>query len=222
MKDKNLEATYAILKKADAMHPSVTGTLERLVHDWTQAKTTHLPKLLEGVDFAVAKHHGQVRNHAESVPYVVHPLRVALLLWEEAGIHDEDLLLAALLHDTLEDTATTPEEIGAKFGPRVQKLVQELTEKPNATGEDEVKSAKAMSKEAKTIKLGDRTHNLRDLIDHPPKVWHTDKVHRFLDRSADLLIALQGVNPVLEKAYREAMRKVTEFDPTSSSNPIPL
>ena len=86
----------------------------------------HTPQIKKAIQFAARKHHGQMRAETEPLPYVTHLFSVALLV-AESGAGD-DVIAAALLHDTLEDTETTPEELSAAFGPRVLELVESVSE----------------------------------------------------------------------------------------------
>ncbi|MBS0605114.1 MAG: bifunctional (p)ppGpp synthetase/guanosine-3',5'-bis(diphosphate) 3'-pyrophosphohydrolase [Verrucomicrobia bacterium] len=188
-------------------NPIVLGDFDRLIqHLRAEFQMTrgsfNLPMLLATIDFAALRHVKQVRNHADWVPYIVHPFRVAILLWEDGEVRDEDTIMAALLHDILEDTQTVPEELGSLFGKKVLFIVEQLTESLEISLLDQ---AKAMSTEAKLVKLADRTHNLRDLLDHPPKVWKPDKVEKFIQKSRDLLEVLKEAHPALEKAYLDAI-----------------
>ncbi len=185
-------------------NPIVLGDFEHLIQVWKQEnpRNVNFRKIMAALDFAAVKHVAQVRNHADWVPYIVHPLRVVLLLWEEAGFRKTDLLAAAFLHEILDDTKTVPAEIAAAFGCEVLELVEQLTLRPELGLSDQ---AEKMSREAKAIKLADRTHNLRDLLDHPPKVWQSGKVAAFIQKSQELLHALEGVNLKLESAYMAAL-----------------
>ena len=186
-------------------HPIVLGDFDRLVaHLHEEWGKLDVPFLLCVIEFAALKHAGQMRNHADWVPYFIHPLRVALVLWEEGGVRETCILAAALLHDTLEDTQTSPDEIEHLCGGSILSYVQELTERPGYKG--------VHSHEAKTIRLADRTHNLQDLLDHPPQIWKSEKVEVFLQKSKDLLAALQGTHSQLEEVYANAMQKLARFN----------
>ena len=160
---------------------------------------------MAALDFVAINHASQMLPQADWVPYIVHPLRVALLLWEEAGFRKADVLAAAFLHDTLEDTKATAEEIDVTFGCEVLEIVEELTCRPE---QNLVVQIEKMSREAKAIKLADRTQNLRDLLDHPPKIWVCDEVSLFIEKSQNLLRALEGVNVKLERAYIAALENL--------------
>ncbi|XP_021442396.1 guanosine-3',5'-bis(diphosphate) 3'-pyrophosphohydrolase MESH1 isoform X2 [Oncorhynchus mykiss] len=84
--------------------------------------------LLETVNFAAEKHRNQRRKDAEQTPYITHPIGVARILSHEGGITDIEVLQAALLHDTVEDTDTSIGELQIVFGQTVARLVQEVTD----------------------------------------------------------------------------------------------
>lgn len=86
----------------------------------------HTPQIKKAIQFAARKHHGQFRIETEPLPYVTHLFSVALLVAED-GAHD-DVVTAALLHDTVEDTGTTKEEIALAFNTRVAELVDAVSE----------------------------------------------------------------------------------------------
>lgn len=86
----------------------------------------HTPQIKKAIQFAARKHHGQMRKETEPLPYITHLFSVALLVAED-GAHD-DVVTAALLHDTLEDTDTKREEIVATFNEHVASLVESVSE----------------------------------------------------------------------------------------------
>jgi guanosine-3',5'-bis(diphosphate) 3'-pyrophosphohydrolase len=157
--------------------------------------------IIQATLFAAEAHFGQTRNQDPQIPYIVHPLRVSYLLWKEASIENSDILVAALLHDIF-----SKNKISDNFGSQVVHLVEELTDKEKPTPLEEAHKASLMSKDAKTIKLADRTHNLRDLIDHPPQIWNFYKIKKFLSRSELLFEKLKGTHLTLETAYLDAIK----------------
>uniref|UniRef100_A0A670YQC1 Guanosine-3',5'-bis(diphosphate) 3'-pyrophosphohydrolase MESH1 n=1 Tax=Pseudonaja textilis TaxID=8673 RepID=A0A670YQC1_PSETE len=124
-------------------------------------------RLLDAVDFAARKHSGQRRKDPERTPYINHPIGVAQILAQEAGVADVAVLQAALLHDTVEDTDTTFAEIEQRFGPEVRRLVEELTDNkalPQAERKRlQVERAAGLSAGARLVALADKLYNLRDL-----------------------------------------------------------
>ena len=86
----------------------------------------HTPQIKKAIQFAARKHHGHMRAETEPLPYITHLFSVALLVAEDGA--DDDVVTAALLHDTIEDTDTTREEIVEAFSERVASLVEAVTE----------------------------------------------------------------------------------------------
>lgn len=131
----------------------------------TYDKNINTERIEKAYKFAKKAHKGQVRK-LEKLPYISHPDRVAQKVYEST--HDEDMIIAALLHDTLEDTSTRASEIKRRFGPKVASLVLELTTNQKSLeklGKTLYLTQKLnmMSEKALTIKLYDRLDNLRDL-----------------------------------------------------------
>src|ERR1044071_10441566 len=131
-----------------------------------------LSKLLQAASFAAKKHRYQKRKGDDAEPYVNHPLEVANLLANVGKVEDYDILIAAVLHDTVEDTATTREELTELFGEKVCRYVLEVTDdrtlpKP-ARKQLQIEHAPHLSVGAKTIKLGDKISNITDILNNPP------------------------------------------------------
>jgi guanosine-3',5'-bis(diphosphate) 3'-pyrophosphohydrolase len=122
--------------------------------------------------FAAHKHRDQRRKGAEASPYINHPIAVTNVLTNEAGITDSTVLVAALLHDTIEDTDTTVEELQAQFGPEVASIVVEVTDDKSLPKQDrkrlQIEHAATLSDQAKLVKLADKICNLRDIGQSPP------------------------------------------------------
>lgn len=118
-----------------------------------------LPLLLKAVIFSATKHEGQFRKDTDSTPYFIHPLSIARSLWEEGQVRDESVLVAALLHDTLEDTDTTADENASEFGSTVSNTVTELTNDPSLSVEQnqqrQIDHAAALSLNAQVVKLAE-------------------------------------------------------------------
>ena len=114
----------------------------------------------------------QRRKDAEASPYINHPIELVNLLANEAGIDDERVLIAAILHDTVEDTETTAQELVKRFGQEVADIVMEVTGVKSLAKDErkrlQVIRARSISRRAKLVKLADKTCNLRDISDHPP------------------------------------------------------
>src|SRR5205085_5102772 len=134
-----------------------------------------ISSLLKSARFAAEKHQHQRRKGASALPYINHPIQVAELLWDVGQVRDSNVLLAAVLHDTIEDTATTPDEIEKLFGKEVLALVQEVTDDKRLKDAErkrlQMEHAPHLSPGAKQIKLADKISNLQDLTQDPPKDW---------------------------------------------------
>lgn len=161
--------------------------------------------LLEAIRFAAEKHRDQRRKDSQQSPYINHPIEVTQLLWEVGGVRDIKVLLAAVLHDTVEDTGTSPEEIGNRFGKDVLSFVMEVTDdKSLPKGERkrlQIETAPHKSYGAKLIKLADKSCNVRNLVTMPPKNWSLKRRQEYLLWTEKVVAGLRGTNPALEEYY---------------------
>jgi len=167
--------------------------------------------MLRVLAFAAHKHRKQRRKGSDASPYINHPIAVANLLVNEGGVHDTTLICAALLHDTIEDTKTTADEIETEFGAEIARIVQELTDDkslPPATRKRlQVEHAPSLSAGAKLVKLADKTCNLRDLAEHPPTEWPLERRQGYYDWAKEVVQGLRGASPALEAAFDAAWSK---------------
>lgn len=168
-------------------------------------KGTDLFKLAMAADFAAKKHINQRRKVGDH-PYVNHPIGVAALTLGLAGCNDVEVAQAALLHDTLEDTNTTYDELVQHFGKRVADIVLEVTD-DETLGRGDRKRAQitkiaAASAEAKIVKLCDRLYNLRDLVSAPPPGYTRQRIQGYCVLSKMLVEAAKGACPPVEEALR--------------------
>ncbi|KAK2854277.1 hypothetical protein Q5P01_006938 [Channa striata] len=163
--------------------------------------------LLETVNFAADKHRNQRRKDPDGTPYINHPIGVARILANEGGITDINVLQAALLHDTVEDTDTSPAELEAKFGPTVARIVQEVTDDKSLSKQErkrqQVEHAPHCSREAKLVKLADKLYNLRDLNRCTPVGWTPQRVQEYFVWACEVVKGLKGTNPTLEEKLGE-------------------
>jgi guanosine-3',5'-bis(diphosphate) 3'-pyrophosphohydrolase len=167
-----------------------------------------LALLLKALSFAAHKHRDQRRKDAGASPYINHPIALADVLVNEGGETDIEVLCAALLHDTVEDTATTHEELVDAFGSRIARIVAEVTDdKALAKAERkrmQVEHAASISREAKLVKLADKICNLRDVLEHPPASWDLARRREYFDWAKNVVDRLRGVHPRLEAAFDAA------------------
>ena len=166
------------------------------------------PKFLAALSFAAYKHRNQCRKDKAKTPYINHPITVANILLNEAGVTDEIVLIAALLHDTVEDTETSFEEIEEQFGAAVRSVVAEVTDDkalPKAERKQaQIDHAGGMSDRAKLVKLADKTANLRDIVISTPDGWTTERIDEYLDWGKAVIDQLRGRHEKLESLFDDA------------------
>jgi guanosine-3',5'-bis(diphosphate) 3'-pyrophosphohydrolase len=167
-----------------------------------------LALLLKALAFAAHKHRDQRRKDAQASPYINHPIALADVLVNEGGVTDVEVLCAALLHDTVEDTATTHEELVDAFGSRIARIVAEVTDDKSLSKAErkrlQVEHAVRLSPEAKRVKLADKICNLRDVASHPPAHWDLPRRREYFDWAKSVVDRLRGVDPRLEEAFDHA------------------
>ncbi len=161
--------------------------------------------VLRAAQFASDRHRDQHRKDTALSPYINHPIDVAHMLCETADIQDPDILAAALLHDTLEDTETAAGELESKFGQRVLGIVQELTDDKKLPKDErkrlQIEHAGELSKDAVLIKLADKISNVRDIICAPPSDWGPDRRRGYLDWAEKVVDNCQHVNGALKEKF---------------------
>ena len=172
---------------------------------------SELALLLKALSFAAHKHRDQRRKDAEASPYINHPIALADVLVNEGGVTDAEVLSAALLHDTVEDTATTPQELEKAFGQRIARIVAEVTGDkalPKAERKRlQIEHAASISREAKLVKLADKICNLRDVAARPPAQWDLTRRREYFEWAKSVVDRLRGVHPGLEAAFDAAYEK---------------
>ena len=169
-----------------------------------------MSSILAAVHLSADKHRSQRRKDAQATPYINHPIEVADLLWRIGNVRDIAVIVAALLHDIIEDTKTTPDEIESRLGKRVSSLVLEVTDDKRLPKSDrkrlQIEHAPHLTDGAKQIKLADKICNVRDVADSPPKDWDVQRRRDYLNWAEKVVEGLRGSNPPLEAFYDEVLR----------------
>lgn len=169
----------------------------------------NLPKLLEATTFSAKKHRFQRRKGINAEPYINHPLEVANLIANVGKIEDYDILMAAILHDTVEDTETTAEELTELFGENVCKMVLEVTDDKSLPKHErkllQIEHAPHLSEGAKLVKLADKISNVRDVMTNPPD-WTEERKAEYVVWAKKVVAGLRGVNKNLEDYFDELTR----------------
>jgi GTP diphosphokinase / guanosine-3',5'-bis(diphosphate) 3'-diphosphatase len=165
--------------------------------------------LLKALRYSAEKHSEQRRRDAKASPYINHPIQVTETLWSVGGVRDEALLVAAILHDTIEDTDATPAEIEREFGADVLGLVLEVTDDKSLPKEVrkqlQIETAPHKSPRAKMLKLADKACNVYDLIHSPPSNWSLKRKQEYLQWTEKVVKGLRGASRELEARYDEAL-----------------
>ncbi len=165
-------------------------------------------KFLQALSFAADKHRHQRRKDIAQTPYINHPIAVVHILLNEADVTDESVLIAALLHDTVEDTETTFAEIEQAFGRTVCGLVSEVSDDktlPKAQRKQaQIDHAETLSDRARLIKLADKTANLRDIVSARPAGWSADRIDDYIEWGKAVIDRIRGTHNQLETLFDQA------------------
>jgi guanosine-3',5'-bis(diphosphate) 3'-pyrophosphohydrolase len=164
-----------------------------------------IPALTEATMFAAEKHRNQRRKDAQETPYINHPIMVVNLLANVGRITNIETLQAGMLHDTIEDTDTTADEIEGLFGKAVRKLVMEVTDDKSLPKYErkrlQAEHAPHLSPNAKTIKVADKIANLNDLAASPPADWPLERIEQYVHWANSVVEGCRGQNSALESKY---------------------
>lgn len=168
-----------------------------------------LSLFLQAIKFSADKHRDQRRKDVPASPYINHPIEVADVLWTIGGVYDIVTIVGALLHDTIEDTDTSHEEIRVNFGEEVLTLVLEVSDDrrlPKAERKlKQIKTAPLLSARAKQLKLADKTCNISDIVNRPPHAWSWQRRLEYLEWAASVAASLRGINVKLEMYFDEVL-----------------
>jgi len=160
---------------------------------------------IRAVAFAAEKHRNQRRKDAEASPYINHPIALANVLANEGNVEESTVLCAAVLHDTIEDTETTADEIRELFGDQVTSIVLEVTDDKSLDKDVrkklQIEHAPHLSREAKLVKLADKICNLRDILVAPPAGWSAVRKREYFDWAEQVVAGLRGINNRLEAVF---------------------
>ena len=168
-------------------------------------------RLLKAVRFAAEKHSRQRRKDSEATPYINHPIAVAEVLARVGKVTDGFALQAALLHDTLEDTPTTAEELEQQFGPQVCALVREVTDDKSLPQPErrrlQLEQAAGLSTFAKQIRMADKICNVSDITTTEPARWTLENKRDYLTWAEQVVVRCRGSNPDLEGYFDELLKE---------------
>lgn len=165
--------------------------------------------IVKAAHFAAVKHRDQRRKDVQATPYINHPLTLAQILTQEGGITDPVVVAGALLHDTVEDTETTFEELETAFSWEVAEVVREVTDdkkqEKHERKQAQIDHAASISPRAKLVKLADKIANCRDVVSSPPHDWNLKRRREYFEWASEVVNALGDVHPVLEAKFKEVV-----------------
>jgi len=170
-------------------------------------------RFLKALHLSARQHASQRRKDALASAYINHPIHLVKVLWEVGKVREPDVLIAALLHDTLEDTVErcSPEydrlaqEIGGLFGSDVRSVVEEVTDDKCQSYKErkkkQIQHAGSLSRHAKLVKLADKISNVSDILINPPAKWTVNKKREYLEWAGKVVKEIRGTNEALEKEF---------------------
>ena len=157
--------------------------------------------VIRAIEFAAQKHRMQRRKDSDASPYINHPIALMHVLCIDGGITDPEILAAAALHDTIEDTETTGEELEREFGSVIASIVSEMTDDKSLLKAErkrlQIEHAHHMSKEGALIKLADKICNLRDVAANPPAGWSLERRMEYFEWAKAVVDGLPQVSAKL-------------------------
>ena len=177
----------------------------------TRSEIGSVQDILGAACFAAEKHASQRRKGVAKEPYINHLLEVAGLVANALTEPDTDLVIAALLHDIIEDARVSKDDL-QRFGPDVAELVAEVTDDrslPQAERKRrQIVHAPHLSVRAQTIKLADKISNLRGILNSPPADWSLQRKCEYLAFANKVVDGLTAPNPFLKAEFDTTQRKL--------------
>ena len=161
--------------------------------------------ILKAASFAAEKHKQQWRKDLDGSPYINHPLAVAAFLTEVGGVSDAHVICAALLHDTIEDTQTTVDELISQFGDAIARMVLEVSDDPAWPKAErkalQLAKTRTLSHEAHLIKLADKWCNVRDIMHTAPVCWNDAQQAEYVHWAAQVVDVARPANAAMALAF---------------------
>jgi len=172
-------------------------------------------RILSAARFAAEKHAQQKRKGATGDPYFNHLLEVAELISATSPDVDVELIMAAFLHDTVEDTGVTLLELEERFGKDVASLVAEVTDDKSLPKETrkmlQVQNAPKKSKRAQTLKVADKISNLRAVLASPPVGWTLERKRQYFEWAREVVSGLTAANPSLKAEFDKTYQMISQL-----------
>ncbi len=168
--------------------------------------------IFKALSFAALKHRDQRRKNIEASPYINHPIDLVNVLVNEGQVTDTDVIVAAILHDTVEDTDTAYAELEKEFGKAIADIVNEVTDDTSLGKEkrkqQQIDRAAHASFQARLVKLADKICNLRDMNSAPPAGWDIERRREYFYWSSEVINEFRGTHEKLERIFDQVSSKV--------------
>lgn len=193
---------------AEEMIANLNYNVKKEAAETEKAKSLSL--LFKALAFSAEKHTKQRRKDIDKTPYINHPISLANILTKRWVI-DENVLCAAILHDTIEDTETTIDELQEHFGEKITSIVLEVTDdkslEKSVRKQKQIEHAASISHEAKLVKLADKIANVTDIINTPPADWSRERKKEYFKWAKAVVDNLRGVHQGLEKDFDNLLNR---------------
>jgi ribosome-associated translation inhibitor RaiA len=198
----------------------LAAELDILYQKGKNLKIKEITKIYDAIDFATDKHRLQTRKNKEKTPYIAHPLGVAYNVIHFGEVKECAVIIGALLHDTVEDTQTTFDEIEKTFEKEVASLVREMTDDKKLASNErkrlQVIEASKKSKGATQIHLADKLYNVVDLLQNPPEGWSRTRIERYYQWVQSVIDRLPQANNKLKDATQKVINDYWEKQESNS------
>jgi (p)ppGpp synthase/HD superfamily hydrolase len=173
-----------------------------------------LTRVMQAADAAARWHVHQRRKGQAAEPYINHLLEVAFLVTTATEGHESDVVIAALLHDAVEDQGIATELIASAYGRKVADIVSEVTDDKSLPKAErkrlQVETAGHKSREARLIKLADKTSNVRAIANSPPPDWSVERRLEYVRWAREVVDEIRGTSPWLEQQFNEASNQAEQ------------
>jgi (p)ppGpp synthase/HD superfamily hydrolase len=172
-------------------------------------------QILAAANFAATAHAAQKRKGAAAEPYINHLIEVAELVARSGYGSDVNLIMACLLHDVVEDTAVTQQEVAQLFNDDVASLVMEATDDKTLPKEErkalQIETAPHKTMRAQVLKLADKISNLRALISSPPPGWNLERKRQYFEWAQAVVSGFTSPDPFLLNEFQKAYQRISEI-----------
>ena len=176
---------------------------------------TPIQRVFAAAHFAAEKHAQQKRKGQNQEPYINHLIEVAELVANSSAALDPELIMAAFLHDTVEDTGVTLTELEQRFGPDVAGLVAEVTDDKSLPKETrkhlQVEHAHKKSERAQVLKLADKISNLRSILSSPPVGWSVERQRQYFEWAKEVVERLPSPNALLKTEFEKTYSRRSQL-----------